>query len=177
MPRVQGVEEPAAKKKMNLKKKIAKDFKSPKAGSVHQPASYQHSAVSTQLNAANHQGGVSQDASVAELIEVQQHVVGMPRELLHIPISPHHVVSIPPVPLPCVHLTCLCRNHKHDLCVTISMTSETNNKLNNLSQIYQPVRNLNNKYTEVSQTHVLGETSSLLVPAWEKCVTCFFDSK
>lgn len=57
------------------------------------------------------------------------------------------------------------------------MTSETNNKLNNLSQIYQPVRNLNNKYTEVSQTHVLGETSSLLVPAWEKCVTCFFDSK
>lgn len=40
-----------------------------------------------QLYVADNQGGISQDVAMPELVQVQQHVVGVAGELLHVSLS------------------------------------------------------------------------------------------
>lgn len=52
------------------------------------PAGHEHSTVRLQVDAANHQGGIGQNVAVAEFIQVEQHVAGVPGELLHVAVGP-----------------------------------------------------------------------------------------
>lgn len=51
------------------------------------PAGHEHSTVRLQVDAANHQGGISQNVAVAEFIQVEEHVAGMAGELFHVAVG------------------------------------------------------------------------------------------
>lgn len=74
---------------------------------MNRPAGHEHGAVCTQLHAAHHQGGVRQNAAVSELVQVQQHIAGVARKLLHVSHhrggNLHLRSSAHPVLLQCVH--------------------------------------------------------------------------
>lgn len=73
-------------------------------GLACRPAGHEHGAVGTQLGAAHHQGGVRQDAAAPELVQVEQHVAGVARELLHVPHDRLHLWgSARPVRLQLIH--------------------------------------------------------------------------
>lgn len=83
---VERVEEPAEfgeRKRENLDVD-GEQYEAVWFGLLHRPAGHEHGAVRAQLHAAHDQGGVGQDAATSEFVQVQQHVAGVARELLHV---------------------------------------------------------------------------------------------
>lgn len=66
-------------------------------GILHQPAGHEHGTVRPQLHVSDHQGGVRQDLAATQLVQVQQHVVGVAGELLHVSLSRLGIPHLDPV--------------------------------------------------------------------------------
>lgn len=81
---VQRVEEPAEDRGREYWGLYEEYYKTVWFGLLNQPAGHKHGAVCTQLHTAHNQGGVSQNAAVSKFVQVQQHIAGVARKLLHV---------------------------------------------------------------------------------------------
>lgn len=100
---VERVEEPAEFGERENLEVDGEQYEAVWFGLLHQPAGHKHSAVRAQLHAAHNQGGVGQDATTSEFVQVQQHVAGVACELLHVSLNRGLRRSVHPVSSQFIH--------------------------------------------------------------------------